>query len=266
MHPGRSDFSYTYFRQLLHVLRGHFEARSLGEVPELLQSENRSSTLFLRHDIKLSLSRALPMAEIEHEYDLPATYMVRSDSPLYSLNERQARVQLLELIQMGHEVGLHFDLPGAEQQSQSFMRIITIKLHVACDQLEQIICRPVRTVSFQRPIPLVFRGPLQIDGRVNADAGALRAWCVSDIGGKWRESEPLATLSRPQGPALQMILHPIWWGEHNVAAPRRLQEFFDIATSHKLPREASVFDIHLAKTLPAVRREGILALASGGAR
>lgn len=263
MHPGRSDFSYTYFRQLLHVLRRNFDLRQLNKAPAMLQSSHHQSALFLRHDVKISLNQALPLAEIEYEYSLPATYMVRADSPLYSLNEREARVHLLELIQMGHEVGLHFDLPGAEPQSQSFRRIIGSRLHVACERLEQIICRPIRSVSFQRPIPLLFGGPLIVEGRVNADAQELRVWCITDASGSWREGEPMARISRPQGPALQIVLHPIWWGHAHLSAPQRLQEVFEIATRSKLPREASLYDINLAKTLPSVRRQGIYALVRG---
>lgn len=264
MHPGRSDFSYTYFRQLLHMIRGHFAAYQLNEAPDILQSAFRQPTLFLRHDIKISLNRALPLAEIEHEYDLPTTYMVRADSPLYSLNERNARVHLLELLQMGHEVGLHFDLTSAEQQSKSFLRIIEIRVHTACERLEQIICRPIRSISFQRPIPLLFGGSLKIDGRVNADAQELRHWCIADTGGSWQEGEPMARITHPQGNILQIILHPIWWGDSHIPAPQRLQEFFDIVTRDKPPREAGIFDINMAKTLPAVRRQGIHALVNGG--
>lgn len=266
MHPGKSDFSYTYFRQLLHMVRGSFAAYRLGDVPEILQSDRPQLTLFLRHDIKISLKRALPMAEIEHGCELPATYMVRADSPLYSLNDRNARVQLLELIQMGHEVGLHFELASAEPQSHSFLKIIERRLHTACDRLEQIICRPIRVVSFQRPLPLLFDGPLMVEGRVNADAHELRHWCVADTGGLWREGEPVASITRPQGHLLQVILHPIWWGDAHIPAPQRLQEFFEIATRSKPSHEASIFDINLAKTLPTVRRQGIYALLNGGRR
>lgn len=266
MHPGPSNFSYTYFRQLLHILRDQFTAQQLRDAPESLQDDCHSPTLFLRHDIKISLNRALPLAEFEQEYGLPATYMVRTDSPLYSLQERYARIHLLELIQMGHEVGLHFDLTCAEQQSQSFLRVIESRLHAACEQLEQIICRPVRTVSFQRPIPLLFGGPLIIDGRVNADAHELRTWCISESEGTWQEDEPMVSIERPRGHILQIILHPIWWGEKHLPAPQRLQDFFELATGQKPSGEASIFDINLAKTLPGVRREGISALVNGGTR
>lgn len=263
MHPGRSsDFSYVYLRQILETARNHFTAHQLGEARDILQSDEHYPTLFLRHDLKISLNRALPLAELEHECGIPATYMVRVDSPLYSLTERHARVHLLELIQMGHEVGLHFDLISAEQQSASFLKVLALRLQTACERLEQLICRPVRVISFQRSLPLLFNGPLLFEGRINADARDLRVWWISDAKGEWRGGEPIASLRRPRYAILQMLLHPIWWGQTHLPAPQRLQEYFDAMTGEKHPRDAGLFDINLARALPDVRRQGIHALKS----
>lgn len=267
MHPGRSnDFSYVHLRQILEAAKSCFTAHRLGEALDIFQSDEHYPTLFLRHDIKISLNRALPLAEIEHECKVPATYMVRVDSPLYSLTERHARVHLLELIQMGHEVGLHFDLVSAEQQSPSFLKVLALRLQIACERLEQLICRPVRTISFQRSLPLLFNGPLLFEGRLNADARQLRGWCISDAEGEWRDGEPIASIVRPRAPLLQLLLHPIWWGQISLPAPQRLQEFFDTVTREKHPRDAGIFDINLARTIPAIRRQGICSMKHGRAK
>lgn len=266
MHPGWSaDFSYAYFRQLLYTARRQFTTHLLSKAPEILQG-GVSPTLFLRHDIKISLKRALPVAEIEHEYGLPATYMVRAHSQLYSLNERNTRIHLLELIQMGHEVGLHFDLANDERQDQSFLTMAEKQVRTACERIEQIICRPVRALSLYRSIPLLYRGPLLIDGRVNADSRELHTWFLSDSAGHWGNGEPLSKFSRPAGPVLQLLLHPIWWNKEHLPAPHRLQEFFESTTRDKSAHDAGIFDIHLAKAVPAIRRQGIHALVSGGNR
>jgi len=267
MHPGRSaSFSYSHFRQLLHAASSHFSAYRLEDAPDILQSDDQRPKLFLRHDIKISLNRALPLAEFEHERNLPATYMVRADSPFYSLNERKVRVQLLELLQMKHEVGLHFDLASAEELSPSFLNAIESRLSAACELVEQIICRPIRSISLQRPIPLLFDGPLLIQKRVNADASELRSWYISDTGGQWKEKHPFSKTAKPRKQVLQFILHPIWWGETHLSAPQRLQGFFETATQHISPHEAGIFDINLAKTLPEVRRQGIYELVGRGAK
>jgi hypothetical protein len=140
------------------------------------------------------------------------------------------------------------------------------QLRSACARLEQIICRPVRALSLYRPIPHLFDGPLLINGRVNADASELRQWVIADTHGSWHHGDPLTRITQPAGPVLQLQLHPIWWGHEHMPAPERLQEFFASTTHDASAREASIFDINLAKALPMVRRQGIHALVGGGSR
>jgi hypothetical protein len=69
----------------------------------------------------------------------------------------------------------------------------------------------------------VLRGPLKLAGVVNAYAAELMGWYVSDSKARWREGDPLATLDRPKGKVLQVLIHPIWWGPGH---PReKLQRF-----------------------------------------
>jgi hypothetical protein len=266
MHPGWSDdFSYSYFRQLMKTAKNHFLTHHLSSAPDILQRDG-SPRLFLRHDLKISLSKALQLAEIEHEYGVHATFMVRANSPLYSLNQRNSRIQLLELIQMGHEVGLHFELAPDIRQNLSLVEIVESQMQTACDRIEQIICRPIRAFSLYRAIPRLFDGPLAIGGRVNADARVLRKYAIAETEGCWHGGNPLTRLSQPGKNIWQLILHPIWWGYEHMSAPQRLQVFFEFATGEKAARDASLFDIDLAKAVPAVRRKEIYELVSNGGK
>jgi hypothetical protein len=263
MHSVESNnFSYAYLRQLLQAARQHFTTHLLSKAPGILHIKN-SPVLFLRHDIKIAINRTLQIAEIEREYGLSATYMVRVDSPLYSLDDRPSRILLWELLQLGHEIGLHFDLATDKRQTESFPNVIESQIRTACESIEQIINRPIRSVSFHRPIPQLLNKPLLVNGRVNTDAVELRNGCISDANGDWHGEDPLDRIARPQGTILQLILHPIWWGEEHMPAQLRLQKFFDLTTRNKPPSEAGVFDIELAKTIPMIRRQGLYALAGG---
>src|SRR6266851_862460 len=101
-----SNFSYGYFRRILQALQSNFELRLISEGPDILQIEGRPK-FFLRHDIDVSLKRALKMAEIERESGVHATYMVMINSSLYHLDDKTSREILQQLIAMGHEVTLH---------------------------------------------------------------------------------------------------------------------------------------------------------------
>src|SRR5205823_1486511 len=110
----------------------------------------------------------------------------------------------------------------------------------------------VKSLSFHRPIPWLLRGPLLIGSRVNAYAAELMEWYLSDSKGCWREGEPLPKLRQPQGSKLQLLTHPIWWGDTHLTPAERLDEFAKEKTWRLSHSKAAEFDLALASTLPGV--------------
>src|SRR6266571_527216 len=104
-----SDFSYGYFRRMLQAICSNFESHLISEAPEILVISKKPQ-LIPRHDVDVSLKKALQMAQIECEFGIRATYMFIPDSTLYSLDDKVSRNILRQLVSMGHEVALHFDI------------------------------------------------------------------------------------------------------------------------------------------------------------
>ncbi len=262
-----SDFGYSYFRRILQAIKSNFERHLLAEGAEILHTlEPGRPKLILRHDVDVSLRKALRMAEIEHECGISATYMVMTNSPLYSVNDKTSRDILRQLITMGHEVALHFDPDTDERKSGCELNAVEAKIATACKHLEQITNQPVLSISFHRPMPQFLRGSLFVAGRVNAYARELMDWYLSDSKGYWREGEPLPKLLRPDKPLLQLLIHPFWWGDVHSSPEDRLQEFFATETQRQSRQYVEAFDADLAKTVPAVQRRGFHCTASlGGA-
>jgi hypothetical protein len=251
------DFSYGYFRRILQAIKSNFQLAVVTEAPEFLNNiEVGKPKLILRHDIDVSLKRGLRTAEIENEFGVPSTYMVMINSPLYCIKDQTSRDILRQLIHLGHEVGLHFDLDEEERNKNYKVSFMEAKIHSACEALENIIGLPVRSISFHRPIPPFFGGPLMIGGRVNAYAKELMTWYLSDSKGYWREGEPLTKLIGASKPLLQLLIHPIWWGNEHMLPEDRLQEFFNTETQGQSYQYLKALDTALAGTIPAVRRRG----------
>lgn len=103
-----SDFSYGYYRKLLHAIKANFRIHLFDEVPKLLRDQRKQPCILLRHDVDLDLVKALAMAEIESELDIYSCYMVMTNCPFYSLEDKSSRSILLRLRELGHEVALHF--------------------------------------------------------------------------------------------------------------------------------------------------------------
>lgn len=213
-----SDFSYSYFKKILQTVKSNFEVHLLSEAPQI-EGELYKSKLILRHDVDISLRRARTMAKMEQDFRIRATYMVMTESSLYCIEDDATRDMLQQIMDMGHEIGLHVD-PGTHETDS-----VESKINSGCRELEKIIGSPVLAVSFHRPPEKYLRGPLMIGERVNAYAKELMDWYLSDSKGYWREGEPLPKLSRPEKPLLQLLIHPIWWGNEHMSRDRRLQAF-----------------------------------------
>jgi hypothetical protein len=202
----------------------------------------------LRHDVDVSLEKALEMAKIECEFGIHVTYMVIPNSPFYWLEDGTARAIFRQLISMGHEVALHFDVSEEERKNNCGISSVERQIEAACKRLEQAIAQPVRSISFHRPMQQFLHGPLMICGRVNAYAQELMMWYLSDSKGCWREGEPLSKLLKPEKPLLQLLIHPIWWGDEHMSLEDRVQEFFNTETRGRSRHYSETFDANLAKT------------------
>src|SRR5947207_13599248 len=147
-----ADFSYSYLKKLLEVIRSDFQPQLLGNAVRPGRPTDKRPA-FLRHDVDVDLGKALRMAEIEHEHGVPATYMIMNASLMYSLRDGSVRRALRELQSLGHEVGLHFDCPEELRQQEGDVSQLQGKIEAACSELEECIAVPVKSLSFHRPIP-----------------------------------------------------------------------------------------------------------------
>ncbi len=225
-----SDFSYGYLAKLYAVLKQDFETALVGDAGELLAADATLATdeqprrAFIRHDIDVSLERALPIARLEKQLGLASTWHVMLDSPFFDIDWSSSRDALAEIGRLGHEIGLHYDV-GARGMKDADHGARERDIEKACEQLEGILGKPVRSVSFHLPVQDLINGPLRVAGRVSGYAKELFQWYISDSRARWREGEPLASLGRPRGPNLQILIHPIWWGERHVHPTLRTREF-----------------------------------------
>ncbi len=257
MSPGwSSDFSYKYFRKILQAIKSNFKLHLISEARKIL-NRNGQPKLFLRHDVDVSLKRAFKMAEIEKEFEIHATYMVIANSPLYCLKDEASKDILQRLIDMGHEIGLHFDYSNCKHNNILDISILETEIDTTCKHLENITGVPILSISFHRPVQQFLRGSLSVCNRINAYSKELMAKYISDSKGCWREGKPLPMLLKNDEPLIQLLIHPIWWECEHKLPGERLQEFFEIETYGQSAQYVKAFSDSLSNTIPAVQRSGI---------
>jgi len=202
------DFSYGAYFDLLGELGHRFTLHPLRDF------SLAPSSLYLRHDIDACPRRALAMAEEEARHGISSTYMFIPTCPLYRLSEETLR----PFVDLGHEVALHFDYRTSGVEPDS----IEAEIEKQCALISALADDEVRSISFHRPIEQFLRGPDYLFGLVNAYSATLMDCYRSDSGGEWRQ-DPRQI---PEAPIVQLLTHPIWWGEEHQEPKERLAAFY----------------------------------------
>ena len=180
--------------------------------------------------------------------------MIMTKCPFYSLQDESSKSILKDLIQMGNEIGLHFDFTNSAERERNTV-ISDIEKHISneCEILENVISQKVKSISFHRPLQQFLRGPLEVTDRINAYSSELMKWYLSDSKGVWREGEPIQFLENPQKPLLQLLTHPIWWGNEHQTPNDRLQSFFENKTQNLSQELVKKFDEAMSSHLSIYR-------------
>ena len=176
-------------------------------------------------NLDMSIPAAIPMAEVEHDLGLAATYFVLLRTELYNPFSEANRKGLFSLMDLGHEIGLHFDASLYEDDVGSLEKAVETE----CQVLETLIQREVSIVSFHRPVK-------SLQGRQGPIAGRIQTYqseFFNDIGycsdskGEWHFGTPLTNAAVRERRALQLLTHPIWWTQSGEDAIEKLNGYVE---------------------------------------
>lgn len=167
----------------------------------------------LRHDVDVSMDYALDMARIERQYGVRSTYFLMPRSPMYNLMSRHSTAAMKELLDLGHEVGLHFDAGCLRRQGMTLEEDIRFEL----DMLSSLSGQCVRAFSFHQPSEEAIRSRITIPGVINTyhpdHLGDFKY--ISDSNRVWRDMDPFE-FARYGFERVHILIHPIWWMCENV--------------------------------------------------
>jgi hypothetical protein len=98
------DFTYTFYQNLISQLQdGGYtisDYHSYGKFDKVA---------ILRHDVDMSIGKALKMAQIEHEIGVCSTYFFLISTDFYNIASKSSVSKISRIHDLGHEIGLHFD-------------------------------------------------------------------------------------------------------------------------------------------------------------
>ena len=197
------DFSIAGYHRLLDSLAGRgYTTITFSEI-----ASNRASLpCLLRHDVDASTDFAVRMAEVEAARGVRSTYFVMMRSTLYNVLNRRGCADVRRILDLGHDVGLHFDASHpAALNAASLTGQISEEMHL----LSTVTGRAVTAFSLHQPNAEVLTQSLDVNGAVNAYALDERFVYVSDSNRDWRGRDVMALIA--DGKPLQILAHPMWW-------------------------------------------------------
>lgn len=212
------DFTEERFAEILDFAMARFSFARFGSIPE-------SPCLLWRHDVDMSVHRALALARLEEDRGTLATYFVRLHAEYYNVFEWPIRAMIQKISKSGHEIGLHFEadpclyLPDED--------VLEEKLELERLILEDVAETSVKAVSFHDPdigSLLRFRRKTYA-GMENAYAYLREAGFVyvSDSDGYWRFRSLPDVLAENTDANVHVLTHPEWWTPEPMPPRARMQ-------------------------------------------
>lgn len=213
------DFTEANYARLLDLARERRRFVSLHDAPE------EAATCLWRHDIDISPQRALALGELEAAREIPAVYYVFLHSAFYGFWERAVVRILRRLLDLGHEVGLHFETEFYRGEGLDAEEMEARLIEEAA-ALGRVLGREVRSYTVHNPVegdPVV--GQDRVGELVNGFGPAVRErfeYC-SDSNGYWRYQRLEDVLRAPVTRPLCVLTHPVWWVDRVMAPRERIQ-------------------------------------------
>ena len=192
--------------------------------------------ILLRHDVDLSIRRALAMAERERELGVRSTYCFLLSAPVYDLTRPQNTRMIRRIAELGHEIALHFDshtywTTDADPAAAS----VAAKVMDELDVLGRLVGEEPSTASFHIPPSWVLDREFESFTSTYAPRFFSAIDYRSDSSQKWATAEPFSD-GLPE--TFQLLVHPGLWH----AAHRPMAEIVDERRQQATRRVDSYFD------------------------
>ena len=211
------DFTLGGYSKRLEVLldRGYSISGDFGELES-------TRTLYLRHDVDLSLEAAVEVARAEAQLGVSSTYFVLLTSDYYNPLSSSGRQILDELLKLGHSLGLHFDHSVYRDKSPEALSESVLE---EARLLEGLTGSPTLFFSQHRPGTHGFFSNLNVEIHdVYSQIESPMISYFSDSTGIFRFGDYQGELEA--GGSFQLLTHPIWWSADQTEHPRSILEAF----------------------------------------
>ncbi len=216
-----NDFTRESYAAYIEIAKLNYEFITY---PEVLEKDN---FILWRHDVDFSMHVAAKLAEIEASKGVIATYFIYPHCEFYNLFEKEIFLLVKKIQRFGHNIGLHFDshfynISAADQLDTALQKEKRL--------LESFFDTEVKVFSFHNNNDFTMScEDWEYSGMINTYAKVFKeeiGYC-SDSHGIWRFSRLKDVLENAEFNKLQILTHPEWWQEKEMAPRQRILRCID---------------------------------------
>lgn len=212
------NFTYEAYVTMLNNLKDNGY-----HVADYHNYKSHEKVVILRHDVDMSLEKAVEMAYLEKKYGVKSTYYILISSEFYNIYSKRAIMCIKEIMKCGHSIGLHFD-EERYNHSDNLIKCMEKELSI----LELCIGEQVKSISMHRPSSKTLESDYVIKGGTVVNSYSKEFFSdfkyVSDSRKHWRE-DAISIIESNEYKRLHILTHPIWYEKETKDMREQLKRF-----------------------------------------
>jgi len=222
------DFTYRHYVETMkRALEEGYKILTLRAYVEKRPEDRR--LILLRHDVDLSVQKAGKMARIEHELGISSTYFLRLHA-LYNIYDRKNYRTLIEMVDHGHEIGLHFEPELFIHEKRSLEEVIVREKEI----LEELLgikvhgfsihssgrIREIYGIDYEKFFTDKLRDVFEYYAYSPTITRSFKY--ISDSNRYWRDGCICTYIGRTD--RIYALIHPFWWAEERLPVVTLIEE------------------------------------------
>lgn len=220
------DFTYKEYVNLINLLK-----RKNYQFTNYKEYKNTDQPVIFRHDIDNSLEKAVELARLENENNIQSIFFILLSTDFYNIFSKKSNDMIKEIINLGHEIGLHFDEQRYEiRNKEELEHYIEYEKEI----FKKAIGISIDTVSMHRPSKWILGNDIKFKDIINSYSKEFFQdfKYLSDSRMHWRE-DILKIVENEEYDKLHILTHPFWYAENSGDIKERVSRFIKNANTER---------------------------------
>jgi hypothetical protein len=237
------DFSLNHYFEVLDYAK---KSHVIGPIKDFYKLLEHEKFIALRHDVDVSVTQALELATLESQHNVSSTYFILLHSPYYNALSNDSIDKIKQMLQLGHEIGLHYDSTFIESDDK-ILDMVTKEARILGNLIKHDITSIAPHNVSITDMKINYEHLNFIDPTDPKILNSVKY--ISDSVQNWRNNCMCHHIDNES--KLIILTHPIWWSQEHTSRDKILENFktMQIENLQKLLQETKQSHISYFKKL-----------------